>query len=141
MNKRDFIVQGGSALLGSSTLGSAWAAGATTVAASSTTSESLTPAATTAQASWDALLGQAFTGQTTLGRSVALTLHKVSGKATGTSASMEQFTVSFQGPRALPLKTGSHQLTHPQTGTVRLYLEAVHQGEHMLYDAHFSLLA
>lgn len=140
MNKRDFIVQGGSALLGSSTLGSAWAAGAATVAASSTTSESPTPEATT-QANWEALLGQAFTGQTTLGRTVALTLHKVDSKATGISAGMEQFTVSFQGPRALPLKTGSHQLTHPQTGPVQLYLEAVHQGEHMHYDAHFSLLA
>lgn len=139
MNKRDFIVQGSGALLGSATLGSAWAASATNTATASSAPHSA------AQASWQALQGQAFTGQTALGRAVTLTLQDVSdmtGMPTGHAAtSLEQFTVSFQGPRALPLKTGLHQLTHPQTGPVQLYLEAVHQGEHVHYDAHFSLLS
>lgn len=136
MNKRDFIVQGGSTLLCTTTLGSTWAA--TPTASASTAAN----AQATTQAAWKVLEGQAFTGQTTLGRAVTLTLNEVSGRRPdATAIGMEQFTVSFHGPRALPLKSGMHQLTHPEAGAVQLYLEAVHQGEHIHYDAHFSLLS
>lgn len=135
MNKRDFIVQGGSALLGSTALGSAWAAAKPSVHPDSLATD------TSMQSSWQALLGESFTGQTTLGRTVSLALFDVASKPADTASNMAQFTVSFQGPRALPLKTGLHQLTHHQTGPVQLYLEAVHQGERIHYDAHFCLLS
>ena len=137
MNKRDFIVQGGSALLAGATT-SVWAAPATGASVAATTQV----ASTANQAGWQALLGQAFKGQTSLGRPVSLTLTAVDSKAADAAASgLTQFTVSFQGPRALPLKAGLHQLSHTQTGQVQLYLEPVHHGEHIHYDAHFSLLS
>ncbi|HEX5356093.1 MAG TPA: hypothetical protein VFW93_07735 [Aquabacterium sp.] len=138
MNKRDFIVQGGSALLSSATLGSAWAAH------TGSPSPELADQAgsSSAQARWQALMGQGFHSQTGMGRPVTLTLLAVSDKGASPAASrLEQFTVSFQGPRALPLKPGLHELTHPQAGQVHLYLEPVPQGEHIHYDAHFSLLS
>lgn len=137
MNKRDFIVQGGGALLAGATT-STWAAHATDASATSGTQK----ASTTTQAGWQALLGQAFSSQTKLGRPVTLTVIAVDGQATdGAAPGLTQFTVSFQGPRALPLKAGLHQLSHAQAGQVPLYLEPVHQGEHIHYDAHFSLLS
>ncbi|MBI5925048.1 MAG: hypothetical protein HY836_05560 [Aquabacterium sp.] len=136
MNKRDFIVQGsGTLLAGVAT--STWAAHATDASATPGTPE----ASTATQAGWQALLGQAFNSQTKLGRPVTLTVIAVDGQATDVAApGLTQFTVSFQGPRALPLKAGLHQLSHTQAGQVQLYLEPVPQGEHIHYDAHFSLL-
>jgi hypothetical protein len=137
MNKRDFIVQGGSALLASASTSAAWASHPS---ASPALPKPHTPPAS-AQASWQALQGQAFHSQTTLGRPVILSVLAVSEKlASNTATGLAQFTVSFQGPRALPMAPGLHQLSHPQTGPVQLYLQPVRQGDHIDYDAHFSLL-
>lgn len=137
MNKRDFLVQGG-ALVSAVASGASWAA---QPAAGHTGAQPLSQ-----QARWQALLGERFSGATTLGRPIELRLSQVSAHplATATQATQgtpaEQFTVSFEGPRAMPLQAGLYPLQHPTAGTVQLYLEPVSHGERIVYDAHFSLL-
>jgi hypothetical protein len=142
MNKRDFIVHGGGTLL----------AGAVCLPAMgrptpTTSSNDASASATQAprgqprqQQDWQALQGQVFDTQTTLGRPVQLALSLVSASdAARADNALAQFTVTLQGPRALPLQAGLHMLHHPDTGPVALYLEPVAHGEQITYDAHFSL--
>lgn len=138
MNKRDFLVHGGGVLLSGATMGAAWAARAP---ANATPYEGATPAATQL-ARWQALQGLRFGCHTTLGRPVALILSDVIESTHAAShTGIEQFTLSFEGPRALPLRSGLYTLQHAQTGDVAVYLEPVGHGEHITYAAHFSLLS
>lgn len=145
MNKRDFLIQGG-ALVGAATGGTAWAGHAAPSLRQSAQADAhdlthMTPG--TEQARWQAMAGERFSGLTALGRPVELVLSEVVGNAmTGAALAggAEQFTVSFEGPRALPLQAGMHLLNHPSVGAIQLYLEPVSQGERIGYDAHFSLL-
>lgn len=138
MNKRDFILQGGTTLLGSSTMGSTWAMRTTP----SSPQDTALATSGSARSHWLAMVGQHFHGLTNMGRPVTLTLQAVHDHTSGHAAnSLEQFTVIFRGPRSLPLKPGLHELTHPEAGTVHLYLEPVPLGEQFGYNAHFSLLS
>ena len=138
MNKRDFLVHGGGVLLSGATMGAAWA---TRAPANATPYDSAT-AATPHLARWQRLQGLRFGCHTTLGRPVTLILSDVIQSAHAAShTDIEQFTLSFEGPRALPLRPGLYTLQHSQTGDVAMYLEPVGHGEHMTYAAHFSLLA
>jgi hypothetical protein len=142
MNKRDFIVHGGGTLLA----GAVWlpAMGRPTDTASSNDASVLQADALRRQArqqqDWQALQGLVFDTQTTLGRPLQLVLSQVSASdAAPSETALQQFTVTLQGPRALPLQAGLHMLHHPDTGAVALYLEPVAHGEQITYDAHFSL--
>ncbi len=137
MNKRDFLVHGGGVLLSGATMGAAWAArapaNATPYEGALTTMPQL--------ARWQTLQGLRFDCRTTLGRPVALMLSDVIESAhAAPHTGIEQFTLSFEGPRALPLRPGLYTLQHAQTGDVAMYLEPVRHGEHITYAAHFSLL-
>jgi hypothetical protein len=88
------------------------------------------------------LVGEHFEGLTALGRPVPLVLHKVQAVPfANADARLDQFTVSFEGPRHLPLPAGLHTLQHPGMGSVSVYLEPVDRGERLTYAAHFSLMA
>lgn len=137
MNKRDFLIQGSGALLVGTGVGAGIGAGMPQVPPQATT-----PAPSGSQAWWRALQGQPFEGHTTLGRAVTLRLCTVTPRPPARpDTALEQFTVSFSGPRSLPLPAGTHTLRHPQAGAVALYLEPLRQGAHLRYAAHFSLLA
>lgn len=138
MNKRDFLVQGGGVLLsGATTMGTAWAA--RSPANATPYAGAIAPAPHLAR--WQTLQGLRFGCHTTLGRPVALILSDVIERAHPAShTGIEQFTLSFEGPRALPLRSGLYTLQHSQTGDVAMYLEPVKHGEHITYAAHFSLL-
>lgn len=143
MNKRDFIVQGGTLLTGA-----AWlpAVGHTISAASANDACGAPGAAQPGMPgqwqAWQALQGQMFDARTALGRPVQLVLRQVSPRGPAMQdTALRSFTVSLQGPRSLPLLAGTHTLHHPDTGLVALYLEPVQRGEHITYDAHFSMLA
>ena len=145
MNKRDFIVRGGGSLLA----GAVWlpAMGRSTETPSSNDVNASAADALRGQArqphqqqDWQALQGQVFETQTALGRSLPLVLSQVSARDVASAGgALQQFTVTLQGPRALPLQAGLHMLHHAGTGPVALYLEPVAHGEHITYDAHFSL--
>jgi len=149
MNKRDFLIQGSGALLAGTGvvtgIGAGVGAGVPPVprrAIAPTPTPTPAPAPSGSEAWWRALLGQPFEGHTTLGRAVTLHLHAVTPRPPAQpDTALEQFTVSFSGPRSLPLPAGTHTLRHPQAGAVALYLEPLRQGEHRHYAAHFSLLA
>ena len=142
MNKRDFIVHGGGTLLA----GAVWlpAIGRPTETTSSNDASASRDDAMRGQVrrrkDWQALQGQVFDTHTTLGRPVQLVLSQVSASdAAPADTALEQFTVTLQGPRALPLQAGMHILHHASTGPMTLYLEPVAHGEQITYDAHFSL--
>lgn len=137
MNKRDFMVRGGGSMLA----GASWMPLAAQAKVSTASrDEAARPARH--QDLWQALQGQSFGTHTALGRPLTLVLSQVR-TAVGPHAcsSLEQFTVSWQGPRSLPLPAGLHTLHHPETGAVAMHLEPVSHGEAITYDAHFSLLA
>lgn len=123
MNKRDFIVRSSALLAGA-------AVRPTGAQAASETRDTL--------AHWKALEGECFEAHTATGRLVTLTLTEV--RAKGSTQALDQFTVRLQGPRALPLHAGLHELAHPLAGELALYLEPVAHGPQITYDAHFSLL-
>jgi hypothetical protein len=54
---------------------------------------------------------------------------------------LEQFTVSWQGPRSLPLQAGLNTSHHPESGAVAMHLKPVSSGDKMTHGAHFSLLS
>jgi len=137
MNKRDFMVTGGGALLG----GAAWlsAAGPAHGAAVESPPAGMAGSLMGDLAAWQALQGESFQTQTALGRPVALILSAVHAQAS--TGRLTQFTVRLQGPRARPLQAGLHALRHDPVGDVALYLEPVAHGAEITYDAHFSLLA
>ncbi len=145
MNKRDFLIQGSGALLVGSGVGAGISA-SIGAGVPPMPRHAAAPAPNSApsgsEAWWRALLGQPFEGHTTLGRPVTLHLHAVTPQPPARpDTTLEQFTVSFSGPRSRPLAAGTHTLRHPQAGAVALYLEPLRQGEHLRYAAHFSLLA
>jgi hypothetical protein len=143
MNKRDFIVQGGTLLTGA-----AWLpAVGHPVSAASANDASAAPGATPGGApsqlqEWQALEGQVFEARTASGRAVELVLNKVGacGRMTPDEAP-RPFTVRLRGPRSLPLQAGTHTLHHPDTGLIALHLEPAQRGEFITYDAHLGMLA
>lgn len=143
MNKRDFLIQGGGTLLGGSSLNTAWGASraAVTEPKQALTDASHAHGTPRRLAHWQALQGLSFGVLTPLGRQTALVLRQVSPVQHGAHhAALEQFTLAFEGPRGLPLPAGLHALTHPELGTVSVYLEPVQRDQLLTYQAHFSLL-
>ena len=142
MNKRDFIVHGGGTLLAGAVCLPAMGRPTETTSSSDARASAADALRGPArqQQDWQALQGQVFDTQTTLGRPLQLILSQVSAsRAARADTALEQFTVTLQGPRALPLQAGLHMLHHADTGPVALYLEPVAHGEQITYDAHFSL--
>jgi hypothetical protein len=143
MNKRDFIVHGGGALLAGAVCLPAMARPSETTLGDGALADQVDPShgQPVRQQDWRALLGLTFDTQTSLGRPLQLVLSEVGGSgAAPADTVLEQFTVTLQGPRALPLQAGMHWLHHAETGPVPLYLEPVAHGDQISYDAHFSLM-
>lgn len=144
MNKRDFIVQGGGTLLA----GATWLPAIACPEAGSNHGQASAQADVAAASGgaprqlpdWQARQGLVFDAHTPLGRPVGLLLSEAKARDDASAhTALQQFTVSLQGPRGLPLPAGLHTLHHPETGPVALYLQPVQHGELITYDAHFSL--
>lgn len=158
MNKRDFLVRsGGVAVWGGMPLSGAFAAAssdpmafdakpATDAPASADSVQMTSPSSLQ---DWQALQGSTFDVQTALGRPVQLTLTEVRRmEAIQPDLMSTQFTLTFTGPRGLPLSCGTHALrltVHPSAdrgdNITWVYLEPVQHGERIAYAAHFNLLA
>jgi hypothetical protein len=143
MNKRDFLVHSGGALLGATALKPTWASAIPSAAAAGEWTSPAKPAAPGTLDAWQAFEGQGFAARSALGRPLQLVLTRLSprGPTKAASGGLEQFTLAFTGTRNLPLPEGLCMLQHPATGPLQLYLQPARHGKTIVYTAHFSLLA
>lgn len=144
MNKREFLSRGGAGVLASS---SAFAlAGVAPSPAHARHDPAAGPTRGHTFESWRDRTGETFEAHTALGRSVTLTLTRVSQSdrkpgASPSSPGLSQFDLVFTGARHLPLQEGLQTLQSASHGPVALHLLPHRQGGGMRYVAHFSLLA
>ena len=94
---------------------------------------------------WRDRIGESFTARTAMGRSVTLTLARVSAWAARAHtlhnpSELRQFNLTFEGARHLPLHEGLHTLLSASHGPLALHLQPHRQGDGIQYTAHFSLL-
>lgn len=141
MNKREFLAQGGA--LASGALSAPWLTGSAQAqpdAATPTPEHTAELSAGTELSTWRSRLGERFEVSSPLGRNVSLRLSEVAplGRA---HAEVEQFRLSFEGPRHLPLGEGLHALRGADNALVHLHLQPVRAADGLRYQAHFSLIA
>lgn len=136
MKKREFLTRGGAAA--SAVMSSPWLGSAAQAAHAANTAKALPH--TQSLDAWQTRLGTCFEAQTPLGRVVSLRLAEVTDQGAD-QGKVEQFSLSFEGPRHLPLSEGTHTL-HSQHGeTFSLHLQPLRAETGLRYQAHFSLLA
>ena len=142
MKKRQFLAQGGA--LASGVVAGPWLAAsaqaqADRAAAPMPTSTHLDDSALRA---WQARLDERFAVVSLLGREVVLRLAEVDALTqAGDEIGVEQFRLSFEGPRHLPLAEGLHTLQAANGAQAHLHLQPVRSAAGLRYLAHFSLLA
>lgn len=142
MKKREFLTQGG--VLASGMLASPWVSAS---APASSTAHTPSPPASPSEAqspqglgAWQARLGERFETLSTLGRDVTLQLVEAL-PLEGADSDVEQFRLSFMGPRHLPLGEGLHTLRAQRGDAISLHLQPVRTADGLRYLAHFSLLS
>ncbi|MDE2401047.1 MAG: hypothetical protein KGL90_05240 [Burkholderiales bacterium] len=147
MNKRNFLVHSGQALLSGSTgLLATWTPAQASAAATkaSTMATGLTGTSNRSGMShWQGLIGSEFAAVTPVQLPTTLTLLEVAPKHTHSRApaGLEQFTLTFQGPSRRQLPAGLHTLAHGEHGGQLVYLEpTLHQDGQTRYTACFSLM-
>lgn len=140
MKKREFLNQGG--VLASGVMAGPWLAGSARAQAdvAAKTPHDGTQAPGTGLSAWQARLGEHFEARTPLGRSVTLHLAEVASPPQA-HPGVEQFCLSFEGPRHLPLGEGLHALQGATDSHIAVHLQPVRSAEGLRYLAHFSLLA
>jgi len=132
MNKRNFLIFGGQALVGLQPL-----LAATPGTARAPVSSSPGPRLSHRQAEWQALCGTRFGATTPVHLSTQLTLREV--RSGPQAQGLEQFTVVFEGPSRRRLAAGLHDLQHETAGRLALYLEPLGTSQgRTTYSAHFS---
>jgi hypothetical protein len=143
MNKRDFLVNGGKALVGG---GATALAGLNPLMAMPRPPQQADDAAAQParllqrQADWQALCGTDFAARTSVHLPTQLTLTEVR-PAGPADTRLEQFTAVFEGPSRRQLPAGLHALAHGTMGDVALYLEPIGSAHgRTTYQAHFSQL-
>jgi hypothetical protein len=136
MNKRNFLIVGGQALVGLPPLVAATQAHSSR-ATQAVPTPSSTPLRSHRQAEWQALRGTQFGAVTPVRLSTQLTLRDV--QPGPQAKGLEQFTVVFEGPSRRQLPAGLHSLQHETAGRLALYLEPINtSGGRTTYSAHFS---
>lgn len=142
MKKRQFLAQGGA--LASGVVTSPWlSTSARANSATDTPPEHMQASVANpgdGMGAWQSRLGEHFDAISTLGRDVSLQLAEVLPQASADSG-VEQFRLSFVGPRHLPLQEGLHTLHAPQGNAISLHLQPVRTANGLRYVAHFSLLS
>lgn len=139
MKKRQFLAQGGA--LASGVMTGPW------LATSAHAQADLTPTAPadarlegSGLLAWQARQGERFEVLSALGRKVVLRLAEVNTLPLA-DARVEQFRLSFEGPRHLPLREGLHALQGANGTLAHLHLQPVRSATGLSYQVHFSLLA